>query len=180
MHKNFFDRAKDAVENGYYLEALFLEYAAIEGRLEVLLGILDYPCNKNLSPSIRKDIKISHRINCIQHRVKNDNVLFETSKIPKDFYEKKGLLLTWTNQRNVLIHGYYKNAAEYSNRSSSCEELAKNGLEYARLLYNETKRLRRLLNSSPELFLQSKGECRESGCKAYCKNNGSIKEADHG
>ena len=28
MHKGFFDKAIDALESGYYLEAVFLEYAA--------------------------------------------------------------------------------------------------------------------------------------------------------
>ena len=37
MHKNFFDKCHVAIENGFFLEAVFIEYAAIEGRLEIIL-----------------------------------------------------------------------------------------------------------------------------------------------
>ena len=44
MHKNFFDKVDAAIEGGFYLEAVFREYAAIESRLEALLGVLGAPC----------------------------------------------------------------------------------------------------------------------------------------
>lgn len=34
MHKDFFAKTMEAEEHGFYLEAIFREYAAIEGRLE--------------------------------------------------------------------------------------------------------------------------------------------------
>lgn len=43
MHKDMFDKVKNALQNGFYFEALFLEYSAIEGRLEVISGLLSMP-----------------------------------------------------------------------------------------------------------------------------------------
>ena len=67
MHTDFFDTVDDAIENGFYLEAIFREYAAIESRLEVILGVLGSPCGKKVLPDYkRKDVKISHRIECVK------------------------------------------------------------------------------------------------------------------
>ena len=52
MHMSFFDKSRLAIEEGYYLEAVMYEYAAIEGRLEVICGLLGCPCNKELDSSI--------------------------------------------------------------------------------------------------------------------------------
>ena len=64
MHQNFFDRCEKAIENDFYMEAILIEYAAIESRLEVMLGLIGMPCNKFLEASERKKIQISHRISC--------------------------------------------------------------------------------------------------------------------
>lgn len=40
MHRDLFDRCNAAIENKCYLEAVMLEYAAMEGRFEVMLGVL--------------------------------------------------------------------------------------------------------------------------------------------
>ena len=53
MHTDFFDTVDDAIENGFYLEAIFREYAAIESRLEVILGVLGSPCGKKVLPDGR-------------------------------------------------------------------------------------------------------------------------------
>ena len=152
MHKNFFDKCQFAIDNGFYLEAIFLEYAAIESRLEIICGVLGLPCNKDLKPQLRKDIKISKRIECI-NKVKNANEeLFKNTKLDSCFFTNKGVLKKWITDRNTYIHGLYKNAENYSKRKSNCKELAINGKDYARLLYNETARLKRLLKSHPELF----------------------------
>ena len=48
MHKDFFDRCVFAINQGFYMEAILMEYAAIESRMETLLSILGLPCNKFL------------------------------------------------------------------------------------------------------------------------------------
>jgi len=153
MHKNFFDDCNCAIENGFYLEAIFLEYAAIESRLEIMCGLLALPCNKDLPANVRKDIAISHRIECIK-RVRNKNSeIFKRSKLDKGFFKDNGVLAEWIKTRNMFIHGLYKNAGDYKARKRKFEELAIKGEKLARALYNEVSRLRRLLKSHPELFV---------------------------
>ena len=66
MHKNFFDRCENAIENEFYMEAILMEYAAIESRLEVILGLVGMPCNKFIEDNERKKVQISHRISCVK------------------------------------------------------------------------------------------------------------------
>ena len=164
MHRDYFDQAKAAVEEGFYLEAVFLEYAAIEGRLEVLLGILGAPCNRKLEGSIRSQIKISHRIDCLRYCRRNNQSLFAAAKLPDSFFSDKGELKRWIRNRNVFVHGLYKNADEYQRRRENAEKLATDGLEYSRLLYNEAKRLNRILKNYPEQFDGLNRKCRNSNC----------------
>lgn len=74
MHKDFFDKCKFAIDNGFYFEAIIIEYAAIESRLESICGQLDFPCSKE-SP-VRKDIKISDRVKCLNYFVKHNIPVF--------------------------------------------------------------------------------------------------------
>ena len=162
MHKDFFDKCQDAIDRGFYLEAIAMEYAAIEGRLEVMLGIFGMPCSKDASPEIRKDIKISHRITCLDNIRKHSPIMDDT-KLDRLFFNtrKKKILMRWTNERNIYIHALYKNADLYQKRKAECQTLAVEGKEYCRLFYNEVKRLRRLKKNNPGLF-----ECYP--CKAKC------------
>ena len=88
----------------------------------------------------------------IRNCVKNP-AIFESSKLDKVFFKDHGILAEWVKTRNTFIHGLYKNAGEYKSRKREFEELAKKGEQYARALYNEVRRLRRLLKSHPELFV---------------------------
>ena len=89
MHKNYFDRSKAAIENKYYFEAMMYEYAAIEGRLEVICGMLGCPCNKHLEDKIRKKITIRNRINCLKRLYKKHPACKNsTTKIDKEIWEE--------------------------------------------------------------------------------------------
>lgn len=160
MHTDFFDRTAIAIENGFYLEALFREYAAIEGRAEVLLGVLGAPCDKSLPFTQRKDMKISHRINCLSRYYKNANNIGD-SKLTADYFK---LLNNWINDRNKYIHGLYKNEVEYQERCKRCKAMAEDGLVLARMLYNEVKRLRRYLKNHPENEIPGHSICRTKNC----------------
>lgn len=139
MHKDFFDRAEDSIDKGFYLEAIFLEYAAIEGRLEVILGLFSCPCNKDVPRDKRIKINISHRIICLKKLIKNSEH-FESSKLDSEFFKD---LDSWIKARNQYIHGLYKNSSDYCYRTTEAKRLSENGLELARMFYNEAKRLRR-------------------------------------
>lgn len=56
MHKDFFVRCKSAIEQKFYMEAILMEYAAIEARMEILLGVIGLPCNKFISDKERHNI----------------------------------------------------------------------------------------------------------------------------
>lgn len=162
MHKDFFDRCRLAIDEGFYMEAILMEYAAMESRLEIILGVVCLPCSKNLDSGLRSSINISHRIRCVKWLVQN-SPLFETSKLEKKFFE---MLLDWTKERNKYVHGLYKNEGIYEQRKEDACALAKDGLEYCRLLYNEARRLRRIVGKNPEL-LNCNISCRSKQCKLW-------------
>ena len=165
MHKNMFDRTNYAIENGFYLEAVFMEYAAIEGRLEVMLGILGAPCNRLLPDIERRKFNISQRVKCVKRAFNNDKDIFEFSKLNNRYFNK---LENWLIKRNQYIHGLYKNEVEYEVRVSN-REFAEKGLDLCRLLYNEVNRLKRLQKKSPDLFNNL----------SVCNNNCSISNSQN-
>lgn len=162
MHKNMFDRMKSSIDQGFYLEGLFCAYAAIEGRLEVICGLLDCPCNKFIGKKIRKEIKISHRIACLtklykKHAVCLDNGCKLTNK-------EWNYLNSWIKKRNIYVHGLYKCADQYQTRMNEVKELAEEGERLAKLLYNEVKRLRRRRDANSCLFQYCGERCKSKSC----------------
>ena len=160
MHKDFFDRCSKAIDNGFYMEAILMEYAAIEGRLEVMLGILGLPCNKFLEDSERKKVQISHRLECLSKIYAQNDEITAKSKFSKTFFKK---LEKWVGKRNEYIHGLYKNEIKYTQRIKDSQKFAEEGLVYCRKLYNEATRLRRLKKNTPNVFLESRA-CLSSKC----------------
>ena len=158
MHKDFFDRCRYAIENGFYIEAVLMEYAAIEGRLEVIMGVFGLPCNKNLPDNMRKRINISDRIECLRFLQKNNKV-FENSRLPQGFFSA---LAKWIKKRNIYIHGLYKNGVEYKKRMDDINDVADKGYIYCKLLYNETKRLRNLFRTNEGSVFDI--QCKKGGC----------------
>ena len=162
MHKNFFDRCENAIENEFYMEAILMEYAAIESRLEVMLGLLGMPCNKFIEISKRKKIQISHRISCVK-KIHKKSRLFEKTKLSSKFFDD---LERWITKRNMYVHGLYKNEIEYHSRIKGAKELAKKGLDFTRLLYDEVNRLKRLKKNHFKEYetLMLTVECSTSKC----------------
>lgn len=169
MHKNFFDRCEHAIDSGFHMEAILMEYAAIEARLEVLLGVLGLPCNKFLSPDERKRVQISHRITCADYYRRNSG-LFARTKLPQKYFKS---LKSWIDKRNRYVHGLYKNEIEYDVRMKGAKAMAEDGLKYCRLLYGEVSRLRRLKKSHPEQF-----DCELICSSAKCTLNNAKNEGN--
>ena len=162
MHQNFHDRCRLAIENGFYMEAILMEYAAIEGRMEVLLGVLGLPCNKSLPPEERKKFAISHRIKCA-NQLRKTCAAFEGTKLSKNYFDK---LLKWVDKRNEYIHGLYKSELKYKERMVGAKALAVQGYELCKLLYAEVKRLRRFMKKQPsETWANITCSCKE--CSHY-------------
>ncbi|MBQ9880005.1 MAG: hypothetical protein IJM45_06175 [Clostridia bacterium] len=132
MHADFFDRCDFAIQNGHYLEAILMEYAAIESRLESICGVLGLPCGKKCR--YRKDIKIGTRIECLRvYRNKNKNI-FSKSKLPSNFFTNNGELKTWIGERDIRVHGLYKDGDSFREKMEKNKELSIEGKYYARLL----------------------------------------------
>ncbi len=159
MHKEFFDNCDKALEHKFYMEAILMEYAAIEGRMEILLGVLGLPCDRFGDYKSRKAVQISHRINCA-NKIRKSSQVFEGTKLGEKYFEKLG---SWINKRNEYIHGLYKNELKYSSRMANAKNFAVQGREYCRLLYNEVNRLKRLKRRHPERF-DDLLVCGESKC----------------
>lgn len=161
MHKDFFDRCKFAIDNGMYFEAMLMEYAAIEARLEVIMGVIGLPCNKILPDSERRKINISDRINCLK-TIRSTSDVFASTKLPNGFFPK---LKSWIDKRNRYIHGLYKNEMEYKNRMKNIAEVASKGYDICKELYRETKRLRRLShnNAIPSINIP----CTKNSCSYF-------------
>ncbi len=169
MHKDFFDRCKYAIEAGYYLEAILMEYAAIESRLEAICGIVGFPCGQYCL--CRKDIAISTRINCLRVYRNTFKSVFKKTKLSPHFFTEKGTLRKWIDERNRIVHGLFKNEVKYTQRIQNSKDLAEKGYEYARLLYNEANRIRRLTKNHPEIFVSVIPQCKNNDCKGFNKDN---------
>ncbi|MBR2548038.1 MAG: hypothetical protein IKF07_07610 [Eubacterium sp.] len=161
MHRNFFDQSKAAIESKYYFEAMMYEYAAIEGRLEIICGMLGCPCNRQLDDDTRRSIKIGRRITCLKRLYKIHTACKNsTTKINKEIWER---IDRWIRRRNMFVHGLYKDPSIYTNRIKDVKDEAEEGYELARLLYNEAKRIKRLVDNHPERMCWE-GKC----CKKQC------------
>lgn len=158
MHKDFFDRCTFAIENQFYMEAILMEYAAIESRLETMLGLLGAPCNKFIDSNLRRGINVSQRIKCIS-KERQSNAVFNKSKLPFKFFPD---LAKWISKRNEYIHGLFKDEIKYTSRIAKSCEFSIQGLEFARLLYNEVSRIKRLVKKDPNII-------ESTHCQQKCK-----------
>lgn len=164
MHKNFFDRCQVALDNGFYMEAIFMEYAAIEARLEVILGMLGLPCNQYISNKERRSINISCRINCLKDFVKKSRV-FENTKLTNKELDK---IKNWIDFRNQYVHGLYKNEIEYKTRMKNTKNMAEKGLKLSRLLYDEAGRIRRIYKKENAID-RTEITCKSDRCSLFNK-----------
>ena len=164
MHKDLFERINQALDYKFYLEAVFLEYSALEGRLEVMTGILNLPCNQLLSPDIRKDIKISTRIECLNKAYKTPVSILCKSKLNISFWKD---LERWIKDRNMYMHGLFKNADVYKSRLDDVCRLAQTGYDIINALYKETNRLRGEQKKIDYAFISN---CCRLKCK-FLQNN---------
>ena len=162
VHKGFFDKSRTAIDSGYYLEAVMYDYSAIEGRLEVICGLLGCPCNKELDANTRSKINISSRISCLKALYKKHPAcICSKTKIDNNYWKK---LNAWRKSRNVYVHGLYKRPELFVSRMEEAKDLATEGIELARMLYNEAKRIRRLQNSHPEMLNYDEKRCNRDRC----------------
>lgn len=159
MHVSFFDHVKAAIDAGFYCEAIFLEYAAIESRLEGLCGCFGLPCNRELPDKDRKKVNISQRVECLKERYSLNPMETQRSKteMPVSEWEK---LSKWIGKgRNPYVHGLFKKPEKYFLRMDKISEVATEGYRLADLLYKETKRVKGILSRKTNLLSDEKKTC---------------------
>ncbi len=133
-YKEQFKRLNKAVDNNYYLEAIFIEYAIMEDRTESILrrgGLWDAYIKHRKGHSITIDSKVKYIKNHAAQKGTLINKYFSD-----DLLEE---LLVWKEDRNKLIHILMKQALT----TEILEELAFKGKAIARILTNRSKNYRR-------------------------------------
>lgn len=148
VHKSFFDRTKLAIDNGFYLEAICMEYNALESRLNVILGVLGMPCGYNKEG--RPFLDFGARFNCLIEIMKNNDKIFQNSYLKAVSHLKR--IGEWTEDRNIRIHALYLNTEKTEKIVKKTPTIANRGFVYAREMYNEADRLKRLKKRHPEYF----------------------------
>ena len=108
-YKEQFTRLKSALNNGFNLEAMFIEYAIMEDRTESILRHADkweayLKSRKGREPTINSKVvyiqKLAAMNNDLLHRYFSDDLLAQ--------------ILIWKEDRNRLIHALLKQQLEHN------------------------------------------------------------------
>lgn len=166
VHKDFFDKCNFAIENGFYLEAMCMEYAAIEGRMTRIMMIFGFPCGLKKECDEMPDVSVNQKLGCLK------NFLFDKN-IFKDSYfdnaEEVKNIKKWIEKRNNIMHHLYADTEKYPSLLKESKSIAVEGLKHCRTLYDETNRLKRLISKHPEIVKYSKIKCFHEA-KRNCSN----------
>lgn len=146
VHKDFFDRCQNAIDNQFYLEAIFMEYSAIEGRVKKILTLLNLDCAGDYDTN--HSVGLSIKLNCLINFLEDKN-LFGNSKLTRRDLAR---LRDWLTRRDHLTHALYTNTEKYSKSMNKNGKFAIKGKEFARKIYDETERLKKLKAKHPEYF----------------------------
>ena len=170
VHKDFFDRCQFAIDNKFYLEAIQLEYAAMEARMKVVMSLFELPCSLCTNSSITQRIGLRNKVMCFREIIENNPSLFENSKFTR---AKASRLLEFCESRNYRIHELLTDTERYHDFVRKDGKLARQGIELSKLLYNETSRLKRMKKAHPERFAEIIASCG----RGYISACGDAKES---
>ena len=107
-YREQFRRLKRATDNGFYLEAVFIEYTVMEDRTESILRHVDL-WNAYLKKRGRYDVTLDSKIRYIKDFAREKNSLLFR-------YFGDSLLddiLLWKEERNRLIHALLRQKMEH-------------------------------------------------------------------
>jgi len=128
-YKEQFKRLDKAINNNFFLEAMFIAYAIIEDRAE---SILSYEGNEvhskgfvSINKKLNKIKKIAERKNSLPARYFSDDLIDE--------------ILEWREERNRLIHALMKQ----SLTTEELQTVALRGKDLARKFANKATTYRR-------------------------------------
>lgn len=128
-YREQFKRLDKAINNKFYLEAMFIAYAIIEDRTE---SILSYEGNEIKSKGF---VSVDQKLKKIRKLAEKDSSLLEK-------YFSDGLIdeiLDWKKDRNTLIHALMKQ----SLTTEDLQTVALNGKRLTRMLANKATNYRR-------------------------------------
>ena len=149
IHAQFYDRCKKAIDEGYYLEAMLLEYAYMEARVNRIMEVLNMPCASVKNTEIYRGIGLVRKCICLRGFLNIENKVFEKSNLSKN---KINRIIAWCENRNDRIHNLYKDIDKYEDRILNNQKIAEKGYKYAQLLSKEANRLKLLNGKHPEIF----------------------------
>ena len=124
-------RLKKAINNNFYLEAMFIEYAIMEDRCESILRYENNEVNSNKFVSI--DQKLKKILKLAGEKKSLPNKYFSDGIIEK--------ILTWKAERNRMIHALMKQ----SLTTVELQTLALEGQELAKKLCARSTNYKRAL-----------------------------------
>ncbi len=137
-YSNLMEKLKNAIENEYYYEAIFLEYAIIEDRTRSLLKHADITLNDENN----REKTLNKKLYDITH-----NVIF------KDEYIKKHLTkdlidscYKWKDNRNELIHDLIY--AKYEDEE--IKKIALDGYDLVKTLNNKSTLVTKYLDANKQ------------------------------
>lgn len=141
MHENL----SKAMKNGFFYEAIFIEYAILEDRFSSVLRHAGIPYMNNKG----RDVAITEKIK----RIRNSKEL--SGKFYKDRLTEKLLdeLVGWLGERNDLIH----HLAKLPYDSESVKHIAETGYELVMTVQKKSASVIRHLNrvNNPALKCQA-------------------------
>ncbi|MBR2845064.1 MAG: hypothetical protein IKF00_07665 [Solobacterium sp.] len=158
VHNEFFERCQLAIDHGFYLEAILLEYSAMEARMKVIMSILGKPCSLCGETEITNRVGLSTKIKCLKVFVNNNPKFYKDAAFTRTTLTK---MMEWCNSRNARIHGLYSDTEKYEKIMKKNKKLAIDGLEYTKMLYEEAKRLRSINRYHHEILEGLQLDCKD-------------------
>ena len=123
-YKEQFGRLKKALNNNFYLEAIFIEYAIVEDRFESVLrhsGKFNSEKHTSLNSKLKIVSKMTEEIKGLARKYFTQELLEEIN--------------IWKEDRNKLIHALMKQ----SLHTEDLQIVAHKGQEIAKTVSNKTK-----------------------------------------
>lgn len=129
-YKEQFTRLKSALNSGFNLEAMFIEYAIMEDRTESILRHAD-KWEAYLKKRGRNDPTLNSKIVYIQKLMESNRKDLLHRHFSDDLLDR---ILAWKEDRNRLIHALLKQQLEHNE----VKTLAEQGKRLADELRNQT------------------------------------------
>ena len=129
-YKEQFTRLKSALNNGFNLEAMFIEYAIMENRTESILRHAD-KWEAYLKKRGRNEPTLNSKIVYIQKLMESNRKDLLHRYFSDDLLDR---ILVWKEDRNRLIHALLKQQLEHNE----VKTLAEQGKRLADELRNQT------------------------------------------